>query len=97
MQAMKNATAMAGEEAGILQRLIKPETKLPPAAARAFLKLNFDDQDRERMHALAAKNQADELTPQEEAELRSYLHVGLFLDLLHAKARRSLQSPPRRA
>ncbi len=49
------------------------------------------------MHDLAAKNQADALTPAEEAELRGYLHVGLFLDLLHAKARRSLRPRPRRA
>ena len=49
-----------------------------------------------RMHELAEKNQADELTPAEEIELQSYLKVGLFLDLIHARARRSLQAPARR-
>ncbi len=87
---MKNATAVASAETVILNRLIKPEHKLPRAAARALLQLDFDEQDRARMHELALKNQADELTAREETELQSYLKVGLFLDLIHAKARRSL-------
>jgi hypothetical protein len=96
METMKHATAIDGEEAVILNRLIKPDAKLRPAAASAFLELDFDDRDRARMHELAVKNQANELTPEEEAELRSYLKVGLFVDLIHAKARRSLQTSPRR-
>jgi hypothetical protein len=93
---MKNATLVASAEAVILKRLIKPQEKLPPAVARALLRFEFDEEDRTRMHELALKNQADELTPEEEVELRGYLKVGLFLDLIHAKARRSLQTPSRR-
>src|SRR5205807_2224226 len=69
---MKYATAVAGEEAVILNRLVKPEQKLSQAAARALLRLDFDKEDRARMHALALKNQADELTAKEEIELLSY-------------------------
>lgn len=87
---MRNATAVASEEAAILNRLVKPDEKLPQAAARALLRLKFDVEDCSRMHVLAQKNQMDELTTHEEAELQGYLKVGLFLDLLHAKARRSL-------
>ncbi len=82
---------MIGDEAAILQRLIRPKEKLSQAAARAFLRFNFDEADRARMHELAKKNQADELNANEEIELQSYLKVGLFLDLLHAKAKFSLR------
>ncbi len=87
---MKNATAIIGDEAAILNRLIRPNEKLSQAAARALLRLKFDEADRTRMHELALKNQADALTRKEEIELQSYLKVGLFLDLIHAKANRSL-------
>ncbi len=93
---MKNATAIAGEEAGILKRLLRPDEKLPHAAARAFLQFDFDESDRRRMHELATKNQQDELTEEEELQLLSYLRVGLLLDLIHAKARRSLSASRRR-
>jgi hypothetical protein len=88
---MKNATAVIGDEAAILNRLIRPKEKLSQAAARAFLRFNFDDADRDRMHELAIKNQAGDLSPKEERELQSYLKVGLFLDLIHAKANLSLR------
>ena len=88
---MKNTTAILGDEAAILNRLIRPAEKLSQAAARALLRFNFDEADRTRMHELALKNQADELTPKEETELQSYLKVGLILDLIHAKANHSLR------
>ena len=54
-------------EAAILSRLIRPErADLSPEAARSILKLEFDDEDRARMHALAAKAQRGELTDAEE-------------------------------
>ena len=87
---MKNATAIVGDEAEIFKRLIRPKEKLSQAAARALLRFNFDEADRARMHELALKNQADELTAKEERELQSFLKVGLFLDLIHAKAKLSL-------
>lgn len=43
------------------------------------------------MNALAQKNQAGELTPEEQAELHCYLRVGNLLDLLHSKARLSMK------
>jgi hypothetical protein len=94
---MKDVSAVASQEAMILDRLIKPQKKLSRAAARALLRLSFDDDDRKRMHELAQKNQADELTAKEEIELLGYLKVGLFLDLIHAKAAKSLRPVSRRA
>jgi hypothetical protein len=79
-------------EADILGRLVAPEEPTFSAeAARAILALEFGPSDRQRMHELAGKNQAGTLTAEEEAALDGYVHVGLLLDLLRSKARRSLQ------
>ena len=79
-------------DAAILTRLIHPEKDdLPDEAARALLRLDFDRTDLDRIHELATKNQDDQLSPAERGELESYLRVSSFLDLMHAKARRSLR------
>jgi hypothetical protein len=78
-------------EAAILSRLIHPERDdLSNEAAQALLRLDFDREDLDRLHVLVTKNQDDALTPAERSELESYLRVSSFLDLMHAKAQRSL-------
>ncbi len=78
-----------------MARLIQPEdANLPPEAARALLNIRFDRVDLDRIHELVTKNQDDALTPDEKADLESYLHVSSILDLMHAKARRSLKKRP---
>jgi len=85
-------TESPNNEAAILSRVIRPDHDgLSPAGARAFLKLEFTAEDRQRMHELAVKNQADDLTAAERHELDDYLRVGRLLDLLAAKARLSLK------
>ncbi len=85
-------------EAAILARVLRPEQDdLPAAAARALLRLSFDQHDRDRMHELAVKNQADELTDNERRELESYLRVGRVVDLLRARAQLSLAKRKRDA
>jgi hypothetical protein len=89
---MKTLESNTTATAAILSRVIKPrENNLPLAAARAFLRFDFDADDRQRMHELAVKNQEDALTDDERTELDAYVQVGLFLDLLRAKARHSLR------
>lgn len=84
-------TEPTNSEADILARVIQPhQDNLSAAAARALLKFGFNDEDRERMHALAVKNQAGKLTTAEKQELSGYLRIGRLLDLLGAKARLSL-------
>ena len=79
-------------DAGILARLIRPDdASLSPAVAEALLTIRFGQQDLDRIHELAVKYQDDALTPSERADLESYLRVSSFLDLMHAKARRSLK------
>jgi hypothetical protein len=82
-----------GREAAILARLIRPEDELPAEAAKALLEIRFDRSDLDRIHELVTKNQDNVLTPAEKADLESYLLVSSFLDLMHAKARRSLKKP----
>ena len=79
-------------EAAILARVIRPEKDdLPLEQAKALLRLKYEQSDLDRLHELVVKNQDDELTPAEKEELESYLRVSAFLDLMHAKARRSLK------
>ncbi len=85
-------TQTPNNEADILSRVIQPgHNGLSLAAARALLKLEFPGDDRRRMHELAVKNQAGDLTAAERRELDDYLRVGRLLDLLGAKARLSLK------
>ena len=80
-------------EAAIIARMIHPENaNLPNDAAQAVLRLiNLDKSDLDRMHILAVRNQDDALTPDEKAELESYLRISMMVDLIHAKARLSLR------
>jgi len=78
-------------DAGILARLIRPDDgSLAPAVAEALLKIRFGQRDLDRIHELAVKFLYDAPAPTERADLESYLRVSSFLDLMHAKARRSL-------
>ena len=79
-------------DAAVLARLIRPnDDNLPAAEARALLNIRFDSRELDRIHELVTKNQDDALTPAEKADLESYLRVSAFVDLIHAKARRSLK------
>jgi hypothetical protein len=79
-------------EAAILGRLLVPdEPSLSPAAAEGILALGFDQADKERMHALAAKARAGALTPEEQAEVAAYSRVGSLLGILQSKARQALK------
>jgi hypothetical protein len=74
--------------------MIRPdEADLPGDAAEAVLKIfRLDQSDQARLHDLLVKNQDDALTPAEKDELESYLRISLLVDLMHAKARFSLNS-----
>jgi len=80
-------------EAAIIARIIHPErADLSNDAAQAVLRLfSIDQADLDRMHDLAVKNQDDALTPPEKVELENYVRVSYLVDLMHAKARLSLQ------
>jgi hypothetical protein len=59
--------------------------------AREALRWQPREEDRERMHELLVKNQNDNLTTDERAELDSFIRVTRFLDQLRSKARLTLK------
>src|SRR5437762_1825426 len=100
MRAMKSlnkrqvpaAPAAGTSEETLWDRLIRPDQKdIAPEVARYFLGLAFGEQDKARMHELAAKARAGTLTGAEQAEIANYERVGSLLGLLQAKARLALK------
>ena len=90
---MTTDASQSATEAAIFNRVIAPErASLEPEAARAFLGLDFQPEDQERMRLLAAKAADGKLTPDEEVEIESYNRVGHILALLQSKARLSLKN-----
>lgn len=82
-------------EAAILARLIeRPQTDLSPGAAEYLLSIRFDDRDIARMNGLSELARQGTLTPQEQAELDSYIHVTNLIGVMQSKARRSLRAAP---
>jgi hypothetical protein len=79
-------------EADIFGRIVHPETgNLPQEVSQLILNLRFEAADITHMNELAEKNNHGLLSEAERQEMERYLRVGNFLNLLHAKARRSLQ------
>jgi hypothetical protein len=64
---------------------------LSPEAAHAILQIDFPQEDKDHMRALAAKAREGALTPEEQEETRSYERVGNLLALLKSKARQCLK------
>jgi hypothetical protein len=95
---MRNTSILDFRKNAILTRAIQPnKSNLSQAAARAILRFELAKPDRERLHELLAKNQDDLLTVDERDQLDDYLHIGLLLDLLQAKARAALRRPANRS
>jgi hypothetical protein len=76
----------------ILNRLIRPERgDFSVTAARSILKIQFEQADHDRMRILSRNANAGTITSGEQEELDDYERVGYLIDLLHAKARRTLK------
>ena len=74
-------------EAAILARLIESRSEMNSHVARYLLSLDFQPEDVDRMNVLAARSRSGLLSPEEQAELDSYLHVGSLLTIMQSKAR----------
>jgi hypothetical protein len=74
-------------ESTILARLIQSRTEMDSHVARYLLSLTFEPEDVDRMNVLAARSRDGEISPEEETELDSYLHVGNLLTIVQSKAR----------
>lgn len=55
--------------------------------AQYLLSIDFEPSDIERMNFLSKRARQGILTPEETAELDSYLHVGMLLGIMQSKAR----------
>jgi hypothetical protein len=88
---MKTATLSADTEAAIWLRILHPDGKLPPDAARAILQLSFPQSEKDCMHELSAKARAGTLTPDEEEKMDAYERAGALLSILKSKARQTLK------
>jgi hypothetical protein len=79
-------------EVAILSRVLRPRAgTLSVAAARAWLQLDFAEEDRAKMRGLVQKAQQGELTQREEEELDGYRRAGRVIDMMHSKATLSLK------
>jgi len=86
-------TPQSLSEADIFARIVHPEDgNLPQEVSHLILDLQFGAEDVTRMNELAQKNNSGLLSENERQEMEKYLRVGNFLNLLHAKARLSLQN-----
>lgn len=86
-----HAVASTSPSIAIWERAIQPARKsLDAAAARGLLEIKLSKRDLERADVLAARAAQGRLTKAEAAELESYRSVGMALEFLKSKARRSL-------
>jgi len=80
-------------EVAIFGRVLEPETgNLDVAAARAILRLEFKQADKDRMRVLLAKAKKGTLTAKEKVEIDNYERVGHMLSLMKSKARSSIKA-----
>lgn len=91
-----SVSAAENSASAIWQRTIQPrKSNVDPAAARAFLRLQFSRRDLNRADLLADRSRMGKLAPQEERELEDYRAVGTALEFLKSKARLALKRAAR--
>ena len=88
---MKSETLSHSTEAAIWTRVIHPDGEMSRRTAQAILKIEFDENDRQRMHELALKAQEGTLTAEEEYAIANYERAGTLLAILKSQARKVLK------
>jgi hypothetical protein len=82
-------------EATILARIFSDKFgQLSPEMGRYILDLDFNDQDKARMHDLVVRNQDNALNPVEKEELHAFLNANSMLAILQSRARRAFKVKP---
>lgn len=83
----------SASEAAIFSRVFADGRRsLTPELARHILTLEFSDDDKDRMHELAVKNQEGRVSPEELRELDNYIKVADLIAILQSKARKFLRT-----
>ena len=88
---MSSQLDIPNSEAAILARLIQGKEQMNREVAEYLLSIDFSREDVERMNFLAERAREGILSPEETAELDSYLHVGNLLTIMESKARKYLK------
>jgi hypothetical protein len=84
---MASHSANLNLEPVIWARLLEAQKRdISPELARYLLSIEFTDSDRERIGYLAERSSSGTLTPDEEAEYDSYLHVANVLAIMQSNA-----------
>jgi hypothetical protein len=84
-------------EITILARVLSQDNgQLSHELARYLLSVGFNDDDKNRMHDLAVRNQDGSLSLAEKDELFAYAKAGTLLSILKSKARRALRRKTKR-
>ena len=78
--------------AGVLDRLLDPISRcFTSESARALVALRADAVAQHRLEELAEKCNQGNLSPDEQREYETYVHVGNLIAILQAKARLHLK------
>jgi hypothetical protein len=92
---MSSQIVAPNTEATILARVVQVgDEPLTPETARYWLSRKLPIADEARVDELSEKARTGLLTDAEKQELDSYLHVGMLLGLMQAKARQFLGIKP---
>lgn len=79
-------------EVEIWAGVINPDqSDMPEPAATTVLGWTFNEESKQRMELLAARNGQGTLSDSEREELEAYVNVGQVIAILQAKARLSLK------
>jgi polyphosphate kinase len=86
------AAATSSTESDMFHQLVFPfDEDLDPQAARALLRIRFDRQATKQINQLLRKNQRGTISTEERLVLEKFLHMGKFIDVVQAKARKALK------
>ncbi|MEO7300175.1 MAG: hypothetical protein ABI042_16545 [Verrucomicrobiota bacterium] len=78
--------------ASVLDRLLDPISRcFTPESARSLVALRADAVAQQRVEELAEKCNHGNLSPDEQREYETYVHVGNLIAILQAKARLHLK------
>jgi leucyl aminopeptidase (aminopeptidase T) len=78
--------------AAIWSRLLESTVpKLSAAAARGILQIKFSEEEHDRMHELAMRAQAGQLSEAEFEEAENYGRIGALIDIMQSLAQAALK------
>jgi hypothetical protein len=84
-----------GSRRDVLKRLLDPLVRcLSPEGARELVRMKADRVAQARIDLLAKKCNEGQLTPKEQHEYETYVHLGNMIAILKAKARLRLKRQP---